>query len=209
MKSPLSDVGFRIRTLRESRHQSQTSLAMECRRQGFEITRLKVAHYERGRCEVPARYIPVLAFVLKADVAALLPSFKGSTTAESVQSTLKDRNLAGRQIRAHRRKLGWTQDELANAVQKFGISMSRTSIANFETRRRAIKDYQSVLIARALGVPLTALFSDTSAGINVSSEIALQSTKVSNHEAPTYEDRKGNSKMVTGESWQALHSPVD
>lgn len=208
MKYPLSKIGLRLRALRESREQTQTELAMECRRYGYAVTRQKVMHYEHGRSEVPARLIPVFALVLREDITALLPPLQ-NIGPQSPPSRSNARNITGLRIRALRRKLKWSQRRLANIVQKLGVPATRDTIAGLETRRRHAKDYQLLFIAKALGVPFSALFSDTSADINVPSETALHSTKVSSREAPNYEDRKRNSKMVTGESWQALHSPVD
>jgi transcriptional regulator with XRE-family HTH domain len=73
MKQIPSKIGLRLRELRHSRHQTQESLATECRQRGFAITRTKLAKYEIGMTQVPARFIPIIAHVLKADITDLLP----------------------------------------------------------------------------------------------------------------------------------------
>ena len=82
MKRTLSQVGFRLRALRRSRHRTQESLAAACQQRGFAVTRAKLAKYEVGLTEVPARFIPVFAHILKADITDLLPPIGGQFESE-------------------------------------------------------------------------------------------------------------------------------
>jgi transcriptional regulator with XRE-family HTH domain len=94
MKQIPSKIGLRLRELRQSRRQTQESLALECRQRGFAITRTKLAKYEIGMTQVPAHFIPVLAYVLKVDVTDLLPpitrrSSPGASVARADGKNLK------------------------------------------------------------------------------------------------------------------------
>ncbi len=173
MKYPVSKIGLRIRALRESSEQTQTELATKCRRYGFAVTRQKVAHYEHGRTEVPARLIPVFALIFTEDITALLPPLRQDVGPQSPSNRSKAKNITGARIKALRMKSKWSQRKLANTVRKMGVSMSRSIIANLETCRSPATDYHLVALAKALGVPLNALFPDTSAGINAASETAF------------------------------------
>lgn len=55
-------------------------------------------------------------------------------------------------IRQCREKRGWTQYQLAELFRKMGIPITRYIIANIETQRCPVTDYQLVFFARVLGV---------------------------------------------------------
>jgi hypothetical protein len=69
-------------------------LAKECRQRGFTVTRAKLAKYEIGMTQVPARFIPIIAHVLKADITDLLPPVGGEDRPNS--KTVSARNLSGK-----------------------------------------------------------------------------------------------------------------
>lgn len=73
MNPILSEIGLRLRKLRARRNHTQHSLAAAFDRFKLPVTRQMLANYEAGRCDVPARFIPVIAFVLGVRVATLLP----------------------------------------------------------------------------------------------------------------------------------------
>jgi transcriptional regulator with XRE-family HTH domain len=77
MKRIPSKIGLRLRALRQSRRQTQESLAAECRQRGFAITREKLAKYEICVTHVPARFIPIMAHILKVEITDLLPPIGG------------------------------------------------------------------------------------------------------------------------------------
>ena len=72
----------------------------------------------------------------------------------------KIRNLTGQQIRAFRRNRKWSQSKLAGVIRTMGAPMTREIIANLETRRTRVKDYDLVLVAKALQIPMDSLFPD-------------------------------------------------
>ena len=72
------------------------------------------------------------------------------------------KNLTGLKIRLFREKRGWTQQRLAESLQKTGVSITRDVIANIETQRCPVTDCQIVLFARILGVSWQSLFPDKS-----------------------------------------------
>ncbi len=73
MNPVLSEIGSRLRKFRALRKHTQHSLAADFQRLKLPITRQMLANYEAGRSVVPARFIPVIAFVLGVSVTALLP----------------------------------------------------------------------------------------------------------------------------------------
>ena len=60
----LSEVGLRLGPVRQRRHHSQRSLAVEFKRLGLPITRGMLANYESERSDVPARFVPIIAHIL-------------------------------------------------------------------------------------------------------------------------------------------------
>jgi transcriptional regulator with XRE-family HTH domain len=158
MKQTLSQAGFRLRALRRSRHRTQESLAAECRQCGFAVTRQKLANYEIGLTDVPARFIPIIARILEVDITDLLPPIGGNSESQHASVRTNVRNLTGQQIRAFRRNRKWSQSKLATAIQEMGAPMTREIIANLETQRTRVKDYELVLFAKALKIPVDSLF---------------------------------------------------
>jgi transcriptional regulator with XRE-family HTH domain len=158
MKQNLSKVGFRLRALRQSRHWTQACLAAACQARGFAVSRCQLARYEVGIADVPARFIPVFAYVLKADITNLLPPIGGQFESKPAPTLARIRNLTGQQIQAFRRKRKWSQSKLAGVIRTMGAPMTREIIANLETRRTRVKDYDLVLVARALQIPVDSLF---------------------------------------------------
>jgi transcriptional regulator with XRE-family HTH domain len=159
MKQITSKIGLRLRELRQSRRQTQESLSLECRQRGFAITRTKLAKYEIGMTQVPACFIPILAYVLNVEITDLLPPVARRTEPQFVAEQT-NKNLAGQRIRSFRKKRKWTQHGLASVFQKMGVPITREIIANVETQRSRVKDYQLILFAKALQVPLISLFPD-------------------------------------------------
>ncbi len=160
MKQNLSQVGFRLRALRQSRHWTQACLAAACQQKGFPVSRCQLARYEVGIADVPARFIPVIAYVLKADITDLLPPIGGQFESKPAPTLARIRNLTGQQIRAFRRNRKWSQSKLAGVIRTMGAPMTREIIANLEMRRTRVKDYDLVLVAKALQVPLRSLLPD-------------------------------------------------
>jgi transcriptional regulator with XRE-family HTH domain len=158
MKQNLSKVGFRLRALRQSRHWTQACLAAACQQKGFPVSRCQLARYEVGIADVPARFIPIIAYALKADITDLLPPIGGQSESKPALTLARIRNLTGQQIRVFRRNRKWSQSKLAGVIRTMGAPMTREIIANLETRRTRIKDYDLVLVAKALQIPMDSLF---------------------------------------------------
>lgn len=89
--------------------------------------------------------------------------------------------LLGRRIREVRRRSGMTQGELAEALSaRFGESISRSTLGNYETGRRPMPAELLLLIADICGVPLQAfaLNDTTSMAYTVSPPIHSQEPAV-------------------------------
>jgi len=76
MKPQLIKLGDRLRSLRRKAHKSQYELADEWRALGVPLTRDMIANWETNRAQIPARFIPLIAFSLNAGVADLLPIYE-------------------------------------------------------------------------------------------------------------------------------------
>jgi transcriptional regulator with XRE-family HTH domain len=160
MKQIPCKIGLRLRALRQSRKQTQASLAKECRQRGFAVTREKLAKYEIGLTQVPACLIPIIAHVLKADITDLLPPVGREDRPNSKTAPMRARNLSGKKIQFYRKKRKWTQRQLASVLRTMGISTTRETIANVESQRTRVRDYQLVYFAKALQIPLESLLPD-------------------------------------------------
>lgn len=75
-------------------------------------------------------------------------------------TTARFRNIAGPQIRKFREYRGWSQATLAAKCQVEGWDITRDVVATIENRVRWIGDFELVLLARILGVPLIDLLPD-------------------------------------------------
>jgi transcriptional regulator with XRE-family HTH domain len=170
-----SQVGQNLRKQRCRCRQTQDFLAKGCQRYGTPITRDMLAHYECGNADVPARYIPIIAHVLGVAITDLLPPIndeaipngklnhrprslpRARSSPANQGKTSKAKNIAGQKIRRFRAQRRWTQAKLASMLRKLGIHITRNMIANVETQRRSVTDWQLAGFAKALQIPLQLL----------------------------------------------------
>ena len=68
------------------------------------------------------------------------------------------RNLVGPTISRLRNGKGLSQPQFAAIFQRQGWDMSREVLAQIETGRRRLTDFEVVFIARCLKIPVTDLF---------------------------------------------------
>ena len=170
-----SQVGLNLRKQRRLCRQTQHVLATGCQRYGTPITREMLAHYECGQADVPARYIPIIAHVLGVAITDLLPPIDdvkpriiSNRRFDSRQllpqaanrKTAKVKNLTGQKIRQFRTNRRWTQAKLASKLQNMGVCITRNVVANIETQRRSVNDWQLACFAKALRIPLQSLLPD-------------------------------------------------
>ena len=66
----------------------------------------------------------------------------------------------GKQVRRFRYKRGLSQPAFAAECQRIGWDITRDTVAKIEAGTRWVGDFELVHLARLLGVPLDALFSD-------------------------------------------------
>ena len=74
MSTTLDQIGLRLRRLRQDRRKSQHVLAATLHAFNVPITRDMLANWETCRSDVPARFIPFLAYALDAEVTDFLPN---------------------------------------------------------------------------------------------------------------------------------------
>lgn len=74
-----------------------------------------------------------------------------------IQLPLK--NVIGKRIQEARIKLNLTQDELATKLQLEGWQISRTTLSKIEAEIREVRDYEILVLARILKVPVEWLLS--------------------------------------------------
>ncbi|MDD3921016.1 MAG: helix-turn-helix transcriptional regulator [Eubacteriales bacterium] len=70
------------------------------------------------------------------------------------------KNVCGERIREARQKRRLTQEALAAKIQIEGVTMERDSISRIEIGTRFVTDYELMVFARALGVPVEWLLSE-------------------------------------------------
>ena len=69
------------------------------------------------------------------------------------------RNSIGPSVRKFRVDKEWTQEVFAGRLQLAGLHhFSRTTVAKVETQIRSVYDYELVVLAKVLGVDISALF---------------------------------------------------
>lgn len=74
MSTRQTQIGLRLQILRLQRGKSQHALAATLRAFNLPITRSMLANWETCRCDIPARFIPFLAYALDAEVTDFLPN---------------------------------------------------------------------------------------------------------------------------------------
>ena len=68
------------------------------------------------------------------------------------------KNVVGRQIGRIRSNRGWSQADLARALQIAGWNISRSEVSKIEMRIREVKDWQMMLFAHVLDQPHEAFY---------------------------------------------------
>ena len=64
------------------------------------------------------------------------------------------KNISGERIRQARRKCGLTQENLAARMQIEGVILERDSLSRIEIGTRFVADYELLVFARVLHVPV-------------------------------------------------------
>lgn len=67
-------------------------------------------------------------------------------------------NLIVPQVRKLRSQRGWTQEELAGALQRAGLDISRSGLAKVESRMILVRDHHLFYYMKALRVSFHELF---------------------------------------------------
>jgi len=70
-----------------------------------------------------------------------------------------EKNVVGTRVREARKARGSTQGELAQRLQARGLPWDQTAISLVESHQHEVLDSEVVILAHALGVPLSQLFS--------------------------------------------------
>lgn len=82
----------------------------------------------------------------------------GSSSHWGTNVAKRFRNVIGPQVREWRTKRGMTQEALAVRLQLIGwTTLDRVGVAKIESQIRSVFDYETILIAQALGVSPGAL----------------------------------------------------
>ena len=133
MKPKFVNLGERLTSLRRNAHKSQQALADECQALGLPITRDMIANWETNRAQIPARFIPLIAFSLNAGVADLLPDLRISEFADlqrlcaSVGASRKSANHRSRAPKRHTRRTP------AGVISKPAKSRRQQKISEMQT----------------------------------------------------------------------------
>lgn len=144
MKQNVSNTGFRLQALRKARHLTQESLASKCQAQGFPISRNKLAKYELGMTEVPARFIPFLAVILNVNITDLLQPIVQRSHAELPLEPLQKPLV----------------DMPAKATQRIDAPVVRFTGATIEMQSHRTKKRPMVSFSTTLQIPLKSLLAE-------------------------------------------------
>lgn len=69
-----------------------------------------------------------------------------------------NRNLIGPQVRKLRARKGWTQDQLAGALQRAGWDLSRSGVAKVEARMVWVGDHELLFFLKVFRVSFEDLY---------------------------------------------------
>ena len=78
----------------------------------------------------------------------------------------RESNYVGRAIARLRAERHWTQNKVANKLQRRGVKISRQIVANIECCRRVATDKQIYHLAKLFRVPVDSLFRGTRKRLN-------------------------------------------
>lgn len=70
-----------------------------------------------------------------------------------------NQNIVGKRVGQLRKSLGWNQEQLAAKCGVLGWDISRGTLAKIEAQVRKVTDTELVLLAKALKVSVSELFS--------------------------------------------------
>lgn len=72
------------------------------------------------------------------------------------------KNWAGKRIRALRREIGLSQNQLAIKLQNAGVDVAKNAIQQLEQGQRSIRDMELFTLANVFGVAMEELFQTVS-----------------------------------------------
>ena len=105
---------------------------------------------------------------------------------------MKTLNIIGRQVQKLRVANRWTQDVFAKELQKVGLNKSRAGVARIEARLVAVKEYELLFLAKALGVGRDDLYPDIDPKRPLYDVVVVELLKPRKSTAPKW--RKGRIK---------------
>ena len=71
--------------------------------------------------------------------------------------TIGDKNIVGQKVSAIRTAKGIKQKDFLAKLQTLGMDISATSLSRLEGQQRLVQDYEVVILAQALDIPLEEL----------------------------------------------------
>ena len=70
-------------------------------------------------------------------------------------------NICGQRVALYRKKLDWSQRQLADALQLAGLDVDKNAIQRLEAGKRFVTDIELVCLAKVLNVALEDLLPET------------------------------------------------
>ena len=70
------------------------------------------------------------------------------------------KNIAGNRVKAQREAKHMTQEELAHAMQREGVTIEQKAISRIELGQRLVLDYELLALSKVLGVSPEWLLTD-------------------------------------------------
>jgi len=69
-------------------------------------------------------------------------------------------NVIGQNIRKYRLQKGYTQEQLCQKLDLFGLNLYHSDIYLIENNKRLVRDYEAFAFAKVFGITLDELYSD-------------------------------------------------
>lgn len=67
-------------------------------------------------------------------------------------------NVIGKNVKNYRTKLGYTQQELCNKLDLYGLNLYHSDIYLIEYGKRIVRDYEAFALAKVFGISLDKIY---------------------------------------------------
>lgn len=70
-------------------------------------------------------------------------------------------NIIGKNVKKYRIQLGYSQDEICNKLDLYGLNLYHSDISLIESNKRIVRDYEALAFTKVFNISLDELYSGT------------------------------------------------